>query len=240
MREMYSYDLSDPKWLAQMTTMVERLDQALAPLRLGEKEGLVGHIDEVALMLHEDHDYENVARALVRAGCQLNAVASDNVDVWPFGANYDVEYSFFQVPTQKLPLRIELMRIMEGTSPLHAVYEDFGAKFHSLGVPAVPVVHYSFKCWTPDAYQRITEGLKFTGAVMAQGCNSTYGRFSYWVYTGLTGRHMTYLKPRLNLRDSRQDPDATTVFPTSPAPQFRGLNVSDAEIRGLAGTEGEQ
>lgn len=229
MRHLHSYRFNEPGWLAGLVREVEELNNLLAPLRLsatGTEPG-VGCIDEVALLMLDGHDYEKVARRLIAAGTELRRVASDSVDVWPHGSCYDVDYSFFHLNT-RLPLRIELMRITDGTSPLHAPYRDFG-QFDSKVEPILPVVHYSFKCADAVWYSDVKDVLKTQGAYMVQECHSHYGDFSYWASNALTGEKMVYVKPRVNLRDApkplRHDPDATTILgaisgrPVSPAPQ---------------------
>lgn len=161
-----------------------------------ELVGPLPPVDEVALLLPWSDDYQAATRALVAAGFTLSAVATDAVDVAPFGSCYDVEYSFFQAPFGQW--RIELMRITDGVSPLHAPYIHLGLRGRREAGLSLPVVHYSFKLPGEVEYSD-AKGLLKDHATLAQECESGYGRFSYWADRRVL--EMVYLKPRVNLRD---------------------------------------
>ncbi len=83
--------------------------------------------------------------------------------------------------------RYELMQILNGRSPIHAIVHG-PMPFHaSFKLPDLQA--YAFAC---DQFLR-TKGFE-----VVQQCVSKYGVFSYWQ----TPFSSVYLKPRVNLRDS--------------------------------------
>lgn len=163
-------------------------------------------IDEVAYLFPDRHHLDLFTREAVQVdGCIMFNTADDHVHTLPLRTCYDVEYRFFTVPVEYQvnaleTVRIEAMRLGRGFSPLHEA-ETFG--FHQ--APPCLAIHASFKCQTEEEYAAVVHRLRDRGWEVAQKCDSTYGRFSYW--TPLDRDEWTpdgpfvYLKPRVNTRD---------------------------------------
>ena len=153
-------------------------------------------IDEVSVFFDqfdEDKMWEYIRDAVSEPEVKMFNHSWDSVRTDPIPGEYEVEYCFLEV--RDLGMRVEVMRIDRGDSPLH----------HSLGSFGMPVqmphpIHYSFKVDDLEDYDKVCRGLKDGGAVFVQGCSSTYGAFSYWRLEDELGLQ-TFLKPRVNLRD---------------------------------------
>jgi len=163
-------------------------------------------IDEVAYLFLDRHHLDIFTREAVREdGCLLFNTAEDHVHTLPLKTCYDVEYRFFTVPTQYLDgidmVRVEAMQIKRGFSPLH---EAETPMLVQVGAP-MGAIHASFKCQTEDEYAAVVVRLRERGWEVAQKCDSTYGRFSYWspldAEDWLGDGARLYLKPRVNTRD---------------------------------------
>lgn len=161
------------------------------------RHGITHHIDEIAILFDYEQDMHRwVSTAVREEGVVLFNAAMDKVRTFPIEAVYTVEYNFLSVIDQKW--RVEAMWVDEGLSPLHAAH---GQGFRS---EDPVVVHLSFKCADESEYQRILSRLANAGCTMAQSCKSDYGVFSYWKVPGLWDEAFLYLKPRVNVRDSRE------------------------------------
>jgi len=154
-------------------------------------------IDEMALMFH---DYQTlfafVNNALPQPGVTLFNYAKDVVRTEPIESEYTVEYWFLTLP---LPgVRLEAL-VQNGGSPLHTSVQLRNP--HS-GTGSVVKMHASFKCASEEEYGDACTALRRSGWELAQRCDSTYGKFSYWQSTcDPADRPQWFLKPRLNLRD---------------------------------------
>lgn len=152
-------------------------------------------IDEVSVyfdMFEPDLLWEYLTESVSEPHVKMFNHSWDQVFTDPIVSEYFVEYFFLEV--RDLGMRVEVMRIDRGSSPLHESLSrsESGQTPHT--------IHYSFKVDDLDDYDKVCRGLKDGGAVFVQGCNSTYGTFSYWRVKDLLGND-TYLKPRVNLRD---------------------------------------
>lgn len=169
-----------------------------------------GEIDEVALFLDSEKEVYLLGRQLVQTGWVWTNSADDKVHTEPFNTDYDVQYDFFAMRGDFF--RLEIMRGAH-SSPLHAALriKSWGdpEPDYVLTVDGQPLdriepimVHTSFKVHGKvEDYERICADLAEAGCVPAQRCVSTYGQFSYWRAPKESGM-VTYLKPRINLRDA--------------------------------------
>lgn len=163
--------------------------------------GILIPVDEIAIMAFDEHQEYHLIEGAVRHGWRVFNAAEDAVDTYPIPGSYRVHYTFLDHP--ETGYRLEVMRMLEGVSPLH----------NALGTQAMmndhltPVmVHASFKVKDLTALGNAEERLTESGSFMlAQGCRSTYGAFAYYARTenhDLADDTLTvYLKPRVNLRD---------------------------------------
>lgn len=186
----------------QMENIMRGAGQAVSHFNdVLQRLDLPHQIDEIAFMFADRHLLDLFTREAVMVdGCLMFNAADDHVHTLPLGTCYDVEYRFFSVPLSFLPsieqVRIEAMRMVRGFSPLHqaeAMANGWGA------------VHASFKCQNEEEYGAVTHRLRERAWEVAQKCDSTYGKFSYW--KPLDGDELgdgpyLYLKPRVNLRDT--------------------------------------
>jgi hypothetical protein len=170
------------------------------------KLGLSYSIDEVAVLLPEGGKERDDWMA-----CMLNRVGpkeqvtyfnrtTSQVTVNSLPSRYEVEYHFFTSAIEGV--RLELMDLRGGYSPLHALYnltED------GRGRDAC-IVHASFKVESEAAYRLVTSHMAAQGWSCGQDCSSDYGLFSYWRQPG-DDTAMVWLKPRVNLRDGAAAPD---------------------------------
>lgn len=169
---------------------------------LSEKiRGILGagiELDEMAFIFPKASGLMVVMRDLLAIeGYELFNRASDIVETSPILSQYAVEYWFARTPFN---YRLELMRVLDGYSPLHRVYteleESVGSQ--SLGYQ----VHASFKCSSLEAYAESQYALRQAGYECVQRCESTYGKFSYYAELDDQDALPTwYIKPRVNLRD---------------------------------------
>jgi hypothetical protein len=162
--------------------------------RISNEAGFVANIDEVAMMFSKHEAMLHWVQNAVEAHPEVNLfnVAHDNVRTGPIDSGYRVKYNFLSTGTL---LRVEAMHIVDGFSPLH--HAMMGGT--EPGTNWVGEVHYSFKCHSRDEYMEATEALSsVAGWPMAMRCESSYGRFSYFLPDG---DRTAYVKPRLNVRD---------------------------------------
>lgn len=154
-------------------------------------------IDEIALQFNDRATMGNfVMDAVTGDGIKIFNHAFDHVKTHPFHTEYDVEYIFLEMPST---MRVEAMNILQGISPLHIAV---GSHLRD-SMPGV--VHMSFKCSDLEDYTNVTAALDAAPeAHMVQGCDSTYGAFSYW---NLLDQDGVYLKPRVNVRDVLHEHD---------------------------------
>lgn len=153
-------------------------------------------IDEIALLVDTQTHADELLRCLPELGWERFNDAVDRVRTSPIPSVYRVKYVFFQHPEKSW--RLEVMQMLEGYSPLHgAIVQPVG------GALCVPV-HASFKTADEEQYAYAVSTLAESGGyLMAQRCDSTYGRFSYWTALDRADR-VPYLKPRVNLRDAQE------------------------------------
>lgn len=160
-------------------------------------------VDEVAVMFDsfaEDNLNAFIKEAVAEPGVKLFNSAWDHVETHPIPSEYWVEYNFLEV--EDLGMRVEVMRIDRGISPLH---ESLAAGVYNPTVQGMEttgpkVVHFSFKVPNLEEYNKVCYRLREElGAVQVQGCTSDYGRFGYYRVSEFG--HNTYIKPRVNLRD---------------------------------------
>lgn len=151
--------------------------------------GINKSIDEVAVYFDDNYDeamWGYITDAVKNPGVKMFNAATDFVETSPLQTDYEVEYRFLEV--EDLGMRVEVMRLVAGESPLH---DYFGRNCLD--------IHYSFKVAASD-YSLIVDRLRDGGAVEVQHCDSTYGTFSYWRVPGF--HEDIFLKPRVNKRDS--------------------------------------
>jgi hypothetical protein len=162
--------------------------------------GAEAHVDEVAVMFTSPGDLRNFVEAAVRVpGVVLFNTAHDSVSTEPIPGHYDVHYWFLSMPETEgeNPWRLEVMYAHPG-SPLH----DSLRRQMTKETPLM-LVHASFKCPDEEAYALAVHTLARNGYELLQRCNSTYGRFSYWLSDVESAD--TLLKPRVNLRDTKEE-----------------------------------
>lgn len=162
-------------------------------------------IDEVAIMLPEsakeaqDWSERMLDRVGPKEGITYFNRSQSTVVVHNLPSKYEVEYRFFSTPLRTAggaTVRIELMRLGNGHSPLHHLYNQ---PQDSRGRDAC-IVHASFKCNDEAEYRVICNHLASMGLNCGQDCSSDYGLFSYWRNPDFDGV-LLWLKPRVNLRD---------------------------------------
>lgn len=165
--------------------------------------GLEYEIDEVAILLPEDpkeaQDWlERMLDRVGQEGVTYFNRSQSTVNVHSLPSKYEVVYHFF---TTRVPgVRIELMRLGNGYSPLHALYN---LREDGRGRDAA-IVHASFKVPDEFEYGRVRRHLTDRGWVNGQECSSDYGLFSYWRQSN-DQESLLWLKPRVNLRDGLGD-----------------------------------
>lgn len=191
-----------------------------------EKLPLGEGFDEAAVLLPNPYLRRLFVDKLVAAGWEYFNQSEDVVYTNPFGTRYCVSYQFLR--KAGVPYRIEAM-VLEtdelgdpGFSPLHR------ALWQTNGDPTsnnmLPVPHLSFKP-TPrvlripaqvaaeagrpgstrtvqtlgQAYSSAVAHLQEQACIHAQTCQSSYGRFGYFLPNDAT--RQLYIKPRINTRD---------------------------------------
>lgn len=161
--------------------------------------GAAYSIDEMAVMCTDEVWAMKWATNAVRVpGITMFNSAVDHVTTRPVRSEYDVHYMFLNAPEMHwapTAWRMEVMYPHPG-SPLHdTLLQDMRGS-------DVSVVHASFKCASEEDYALAVHTLGSGGYEAAQLCQSTYGRFSYWVSRDADDvAPRPYLKPRVNLRD---------------------------------------
>jgi hypothetical protein len=184
-------------------------------------------LDEIAL-LFEDRDvkWEWIEFAVRNPDVKLFNSADDRVHTDPIPSDYNVEYAFLEV--RDAGFRVEAMNIGAGVSPLHQAYLQ---KFWSGEAFQPLVIHVSFKV-PEDDYAAVCEAMDDSGAIFTQGCESAYGKFSYWKVPELWETSAcVYLKPRCNVRDAV----APTPPPTVPENAGAGHPTLGGSVRRLFG-----
>lgn len=163
-----------------------------------EVRGLFGAectVDEMAVYFPDRDLLVTFMAQAAQRGWRLFNFAEDNVVTRPIIGTYAVEYWFME--HEDYDYRLELMTIPEGFSPYHASLLEACRLHHA---PA-SIVHASFKVLDEESYGAAVVGLRKAEYELAQHCESTYGRFSYFVrYEADLARPA--LKPRLNVRDA--------------------------------------
>jgi len=157
---------------------------------------LGGHhrIDEIALLVTDTAQLDMLDGLLQNEfGWERFNKANDSVRTAPIRSGYTVEYTFYRC--QEVPWRLEVMRLTSGISPLHSAIPL------PLMAQVCTPVHASFKCADEESYAVARYELDDRGWFLAQQCDSTYGRFSYYTKIGSAPSRVPYLKPRANLRD---------------------------------------
>lgn len=150
-------------------------------------------IDEVAVILPDANDLMNyVASAVMNPMVEHFNGAYDEVTTSPIPSVYMVRYDFLRI--LGAAYRVECMAILDGVSPLHGPMQLAGLH---LG-PVPQVVHVSFKVNDIQEYADVVSVLD-SQLHVAQMCESTYGKFSYWPVP--LGDRVMFLKPRVNTRD---------------------------------------
>lgn len=195
MTVMFENDDNAATWWANEARVTEEVFAATEAF-MSTQIGLSVKFDEVAYMVGSmAYEYVLIESAIRNGGWQATNAAFDQVATSPILSNYRVHYTFLTHP--KRTWRMEVMRIVEGISPLHAT---------AGGAPLVRV-HHSFK--TPNAgfYSEVVRMMSEGDWVPAQRCESTYGRFSYWRKPEILPiddamHDAPYIKPRVNLRDA--------------------------------------
>lgn len=174
--------------------------------------GLADHvIDEVAFLLPpvNGNGAGWLTRMLARVGragfTYFNHVADDVVKCNPLPSQYEVSYDFFTTGVEGV--RLELLTIGAGMSPLHSMFEMSDRDTDA------SVVHASFKVVDEDVYRMTTAHLQSEGWMCGQYCESSYGLFSYWRHPSDV-ESVLWLKPRVNLRDYTPDGKAEVVADT--------------------------
>jgi hypothetical protein len=188
-----NYVDKSPGMLGRLNELVEQVNESLA----------ISGIDEVAVLdLRGDESVKLlsfVKHMVALKGVELFNTVSDEVKCFPIPGEYGVHYDFYRTPYD---WRLEVMHFTErtGVSPLHRMYWP-----NHMGSAEMPVVHLSFKCYDERDYFACLERLGADGYVCGQYCESTYGRFSYWMLEeGVLAENQVWLKPRVNLREQRR------------------------------------
>lgn len=155
--------------------------------------GTTHDVDEMALYFPERELLTVFLTGAVRRGWTMFNYAEDNVVTRPISGAYEVEYWFLRSPD--FSYRLELMVLGEGFSPYHGSLH-YGCK--QMNAP-ISLAHASFKVPGEPEYAAVGVALRNAGLELAQHCESSYGRFSY--YVAEYERGLPALKPRMNTRD---------------------------------------
>jgi hypothetical protein len=192
-KERYFRDEADQLSLLRKELARMRDEHAFANEVVRSLFGTKYSIDEMALVSRSAEWLMSFLKQLVSIeGYELFNRADDIVETFPICSNYVVEYWFLRTP---FDYRLELMRILNGHSPVHhAIFNNDDED------PLAINVHASFKVPDLDAYTEAQAVLRKSGMECAQKCESTYGRFSYFINEDVLPNW--YLKPRVNLRDA--------------------------------------
>lgn len=177
--------------------MIDRVENFLASHNMNFQ------IDEIALAFDSRHRrYAWLEGALQEEGVEAFNFAHDSVDTSPITSHYHVDYTFLRSPIEGV--RLEIMQIQSGFSPLHA------ALMHEIYHNDPVVVHFSFKTKDEDHYEACVDRLSRIGGMLAQECESTYGKFSYWKFKDQDFSGV-YIKPRVNRRDAQPITDGISA-----------------------------
>jgi hypothetical protein len=155
-------------------------------------------MDEASLLFHTEGELEEFVEWAKGSGLHhFNSVPLDGMIRQGMGfvdESFLVRFEFLRL--HGASWRIEAMYIPEGVAPLHREYE------RQNGSPCV--VHVSFKCedfWRYEKMKRVLANEDVAPALKEEAeYRNSYGMFSYW--SSKSGP-MPYIKPRVNLRDSR-------------------------------------
>lgn len=167
-----------------------------------EVRGLFGisyEVDEMALYFPDRDLLTIFMSGAVQRGWVLFNYAEDNVTSRPIPGAYEVEYWFMRSPN--VPYRLELMVAGEGFSPYHTSLHE-GCQQRS---SPVALAHASFKVQDEERFAATGVALRNAGLEVAQHCESSYGRFSYYITESGDKRNLPVIKPRINLRDQGSD-----------------------------------
>jgi len=177
------------------TTSVARTLEALdaEEARYNGQLEAAHHIDEFALLVVDPNSLRRLTDILFTFGWQQFNEATDYVKTGPIRSAYSVGYYFFKNPEKAY--RLEVMRMIDGVSPLHAAIPT------PMSRQVCTPVHASFKCQDEETYAVARYMLDENGYTLAQQCESTYGRFSYFTELSQLAPRVPYLKPRVNTRD---------------------------------------
>lgn len=212
-------------WDAQLAYQqnINTIERWLAHHREYLPEGC--KFDEAAIMVPGPYHLTLLKSVLRGQGWEHFNAASDLVYTNPFGTRYFVQYDFFRHELKEY--RLEVMRPglgaacgLPGFSPLHASLWENGRVPVTAGTQRFPVPHLSFKpirrvlsntsereaagreprlqSWG-QAYGAAVQHLRDKGFIHAQTCQSTYGRFGYYIHQDV--QRQIYVKPRVNMRD---------------------------------------
>ncbi len=155
-------------------------------------------IDELAFLAPDPWQLAQVVERLVAEfGFEQFNTAMDTVSTSPIPSNYTVHYDFLRHP--ELSVRLEMMSIVGGASPLHDPIRRGQA--HGTVCP----VHASFKLLDRDMLHASQIAIEATGHYLhTMKCESRYGEFHYYLPRVVPfGNPYLYLKPRINTRDER-------------------------------------
>jgi hypothetical protein len=202
-----------------MARNLSRIEQWMGYYQDRVPDGTV--FDEAAIMVPDPFHLMRLDAYLREGGWEKFNSAEDLVYTNPFGTRYFVEYHFYQSVLGKYRLEVMMMGAgwedgNRGFSPLHtALWTPNGTPNEPRSdITAYPVPHISYKperrTWTTDggstamqkpgqAYSQAIQYLKDKACIHAMSCQSTYGRFGYYIGNDV-GRQI-YVKPRVNLRD---------------------------------------
>jgi hypothetical protein len=163
--------------------------------------------DEAAIMVNHERVQIDLAGELLRSGWEQFNHAADLVYTNPLSTRYAVEYTFFQHPNK--PYRLEVMLLGQptadgrtGFSPLHQALWFEGNTPPWASQAELPIPHLSYKPPMRMTGARAVDLLTDQGFIIAQACQSTYGRF--WYMAKNDARRKLYIKPRVNLRDGEE------------------------------------
>lgn len=184
----------------QVVMMVSRIHEGYEKCT-EQLRGIFGpqaEIDEMALIASNEASVLNLLTHLVSIeGYELFNSANDTVSTTPIRSSYEVNYWFVRTPSRRYRLEVMYLPPNEGYSPLH------NKLTHSVnGQPdnSIYAVHASFKC-DEASYAAAGVLLRKAGWELAQKCDSSYGKFSYYANEDSVGVGW-FLKPRVNLRDA--------------------------------------
>jgi hypothetical protein len=184
----------------QMDSILAQLERKRATAQ-EEVRALLGtthFVDEMAVLVPQRDLMFTFMVGALRRGWEAFNHADDVVETSPIPSSYEVEYLFLR--KDGVPYRIEVMNISGGFSPWHHSLEHI---CDTSGDP-LAMAHASFKVPDETSYGAAVVALRSAGYEPIQHCTSHYGRFSYFAISDRDLSRPT-LKPRLNLRDAKDD-----------------------------------